>query len=147
MPHHIFTVPCLRVIEDKSSGLVSLIDIVSSVRAVLGNTKENKLLIPPFMLFSKWMKTEHENEKEEFEIMLFFSLASKKQKKVIDKFKVELPERANDATITLNIDSIELSSFGLWVVTISYKSIPNKSWRTVCELPFMVQGERKSAGV
>lgn len=139
MPYHILSAPCLRIIQDKNSGLTSLMDIVDSTNA----GPDNKLSLPPFKLFSKWGKSVSEKEKERFEIKLSLSGPSLPRKKQLDKFNVEIPENASGVTIILELGAIDLEEPGLWFVHISYKAPDHKKWKESCALPFMVQYQKQ----
>lgn len=138
MPYHILSAPCLRIIQDKNSGLSSLMDIVDTAHA----RDDNKLSLPPFKLFSKWGKSVSENEKEKFEVKLLLSGPSLARKKQLDKFNVEIPEKASGVTIILELGAIDLAEAGLWFVHISYRISPKSKWNEVCALPFMVQNKK-----
>jgi hypothetical protein len=138
MPYHILSAPCLRIIQDKNSGLTSLMDIVDTAHA----GPDDKLSLPPFKLFSKWGKSVLENEKERFEVKLSLSGPSLSRNKQLDKFNVEIPEKASGVTIILELGTIDLKEAGLWFVNIDFRISPKSKWKEACSLPFMVQNKK-----
>ncbi len=135
MPYHILSAPCLRIIQDKNSGLTSLMDIVDT--AFVEPAKEPSL--PPFKLFSKWGKSTPENELEKFDVKLSLSGPKIKRKKQLDKFSVEIPQNASGVTMMLDLGAIKVKEAGLWFIHIAFKSPSNGKWKEVCALPFMVR--------
>jgi len=137
MPYHILSAPCLRIIQDKNSGLTSLIDIVDTAFVEPGR----ELSLPPFKLFSKWGKGTPENELERFDVKLSLSGPKIKRKKQLDKFSVEIPQNASGVTMMLNIDAIEVKEPGLWFIHIAFKASSKGKWKEVCALPIMVRSK------
>ena len=138
MPYHILSAPCLRIIQDKNSGLTSLMDIVDTAHI----ETDNKPSLPPFKLFSKWGKSVLENEKENFEVKLLLSGPSLSRKKQLDKFNVEIPENASGVTIILELGTIDVEEDGLWFIHIAFKVSSKSKWKEACALPFMVQNKK-----
>lgn len=138
MPYHILSAPCLRIIQDKNTGLTSLMDIVDTAHADFNN----KLSIPPFKLFSKWGKSSTEPEKEQFEVKLQLSGPSLSRKKQLDKFNVEIPKNASGVTIILEVGTIDLEEVGLWFIHIVFRISHKSKWKEACSLPFMVQDKK-----
>lgn len=137
MPYHILSAPCLRIIQDKNSGLTSLMDIVDT--AFVEPDKEPSL--PPFKLFSKWGKSTPENELEKFDVKLSLSGPKIKRKKQLDKFSVEIPQNASGVTMMLDLGAIKVNEAGLWFIHIAFKSPSKGKWKVVCALPFMVRNK------
>lgn len=138
MPYHIISAPCLRIIQDKNSGLTSLMDIVDTAYI----ETDSKPSLPPFKLFSKWGKSASENETEKFDVKISLSGPSQSRKKQIDKFNVVIPENASGITMILELDSITVKEAGLWIVHISVKTSPKGKWKEVCSLPFKMQNRK-----
>ncbi len=139
MPYHILSAPCLRIIQDKNSGLTSLMDIVDT--AFIEPDKEPSL--PPFKLFSKWGKSTPENELEKFDVKLSLSGPKITRKKQLDKFSVEIPQNASGVTMILDLGAIKIKESGLWFIHITFKttSVSKGKWKEVCALPFMVRNK------
>lgn len=142
MPYHITSVPCLRIIQDKITGLTSLIDVVDTAHTV----SDSKLSLPPFKLFSKWGKSIADNEKEQFDVKLLLSGPSLSKKKQLDKFSVEIPKKASGVTIILELGAIDIEETGLWFIHIAYKVSSKGKWNEVCALPFVVHEKKHETG-
>ncbi len=137
MPYHILSAPCLRIIQDKNSGLTSLMDIVDT--AFVEPDKEPSL--PPFKLFSKWGKSTPANELEKFDVKLSLSGPKITRKKQLDKFSVEIPQNASGVTMMLDLGAIKVKESGLWFIHIAFKAPSKGKWKEVCALPFMVRSK------
>ncbi len=137
MPYHIISAPCLRIIQDKNTGLTSLMDIVDTAYI----ETNNKPSLPPFKLFSKWGKSVSENEEEKFEVKLSLSGPSLSRKKQLDKFNVEIPENAPGVTMILELGTINVEETGLWFIHIAFKVSSKGKWKEACALPFRVQSK------
>ncbi len=137
MPYHILSAPCLRIIQDKNTGLTSLMDIVDT--AFVEQDKEPSL--PHFKLFSKWGKSTPEKEAEKFDVKLSLSGPTITRKKQLDKFSVEIPQNASGVTIILDLGAIKVKESGLWFIHITFKTDSKNKWKEVCVLPFMVRSK------
>jgi hypothetical protein len=133
MPNHIFSAPCLRVIQDKNKKLDSLIDIIESAAIPPG-----KKYIPRFNLYSKWVKTCATSEADKFEVKISTVSPSEKKKKKLQILSVDIPERSPGVTLILNLGTIKVEELGMWIILIEWKELGKKSWKKATELPIFL---------
>lgn len=139
MPNHIFSVPCLRVIQDKTKKLDSLIDIIESATIPAG-----KKFIPRLKLYSKWVKTCATDEADKFEVKISTVSPSEKKKKKLNILAVDIPENVTGMTMILELGTIKVDELGMWIILIEWKEPGKKNWKKAAELPiFLEEKENK----
>jgi len=110
MGYHILTVACLRTIKDEETGLTSVIDIIERTS---GRYVDEKLFIPPFIILTKWGRSEFNDKQEDFEIKISLAGPSLPKKKVLDQFEAKIPKDNIGMTITLETSEIEIQMLTL----------------------------------
>lgn len=141
MADHIFSVPCLRVIQDKVTNLYSIMDIVESATI----DAEKSMAIPQFKLLSKWVKSSDRNEIENFEVKFSITQGKKKKKILIDSFNVRIPENSLGITMILDVGPIEVSEICLWNIVVEWKqTTEDKRWKLVATLPLKLIEKKKN---
>lgn len=143
MSYHIMSIPCLRIIQDKYSKLSSVMDIIDAAKV---DSSEKVLSFPPFKLFSRWGKTAKENESESFELKITMSNNNKKEMKevLIDKFSVDIPEKASFATVIMEFERIVVQEEGLWFMHIFFREKPKDRWKEASKLPLTLRRKDQS---
>lgn len=132
MPTHIYSVPCLRSIQDQKTNLFSLIDLIDSVSI----EDEKKLAIPQFILFSKWKKSIPPETAESFYIRISFVENSNEKDEVeIDSSFVELPEKIVGINLILEIGSIDIQRIGDYTFFVKWRSDTKSKWKVAAAFP------------
>lgn len=142
MPYHIFSIPCLRVIEDKNAGLTSIMDIVESATIDFG---ESKLFFPPFILYTKWGKDVPKSVTESFEVQIVMKKKDDAQGDSlnVDKFKITIPEGASGISVTVNLKRIEIPEAGWWLMCVNFRETPKGRWKEATKLPLFLKKTEK----
>lgn len=139
MPNHLFSIPCLRMIQDKSTGLYSIIDIVESVSI----PPDQPMKIPPFRLFSKWSRSDDIGKTEKFEIKLR-AVHGDGEKVNITKFPVDITKEALGIVLKLEIGGVKITKIGVWDIIVEWKKPKAHNWKIVSRLPIIVAEQKPS---
>ena len=136
MPNHIFSVPCLRVIQDKYKKLDSLVDIIETATLPVG-----KKYIPHLKLYSKWIKTCATDKVDEFDVKISTVSPGNKKKK-LNIFNADIPENVTGMTMILEFGSIKVDELGMWKILLEWKEQGQKRWKKAAELPIFLEEKR-----
>lgn len=139
MAFHIFSVPCLRVIQDAGNNLLSLIDIVE--RGF--NRSGEKMTIPAFKFVSKWGKSGDLNDKESFELK-FSIIGPNGKHQDIHTMKAEIPDNAMGIALITDFSPIPINETGTWFLVVSFRDLPNKRWKEATRVPFAMIVDEKA---
>ena len=134
MVYHIWSIPSLRTITDERLKLSSYIDTIDSIVLTAGKP----LVLPPFVLTSKWGRTGSLSDVASFEYRLSIKGPDDKKKKRVGVFPVELLENHRAIAINLEVNGVKLSSPGEWFFYIDWRMAGQTKWKEATKLPIMV---------
>ncbi|NOQ47286.1 MAG: hypothetical protein GQ559_11570 [Desulfobulbaceae bacterium] len=134
MINHIWSIACLRVITDKRTGLTSYIDTIDSVGVAPGK----EIILPPFILASKWSRTDKAKDTVHFEVNISLKGPSDKRKKQLQLVHSELAPGQKGIFLQLEVKGLKLSETGEWFIHVSWRT-EKERWKKVASIPLNVQ--------
>lgn len=134
MIQHLHTHACLRVLIDNNSGMASYIDLIDGISL----SNPDNLKLPPFVLVSKFRRTEELSVNQKLLVEVSRKIHSKSKRTVMQVMDFEIGQKGENLLIQLAVENLVVEQAGDWELEVRWKLEKGKTSKKAASVPLGV---------